>query len=157
MVLKTNNTKVVTPLLSGYYLGEPKIRRDILRVRNEALKTQIYYSRTYRHWKPNKKERLFFLLGCVVPCVVIFLFFYTSFFLSSLTFNHGVCTFQPGRMSTGFLKRLPWYVIMTHFDILTCRFFRRGDAKPRDPRYHQTRNRLAPLLLYLSSEDGGTH
>ncbi len=41
-------------------------------------KTQIYFSRTYRHLKPDSKERLFFLLGCVLPCLVCFLFFYTK-------------------------------------------------------------------------------
>ncbi|KJS21708.1 MAG: hypothetical protein VR72_09465 [Clostridiaceae bacterium BRH_c20a] len=41
-------------------------------------KMQIYFSRSYRHLKPDSKERLFLLLGCVLPCVVFFLFFYTK-------------------------------------------------------------------------------
>jgi hypothetical protein len=43
-----------------------------------AQKTQIYFSRQYRHLKPNNRERLFFLLMFVLPCLTIFLFFYTK-------------------------------------------------------------------------------
>lgn len=45
---------------------------------NERQKTQIYFSRPYRHLMPDSKERWFFLLGCVLPCLVFFLFFYTK-------------------------------------------------------------------------------
>lgn len=45
---------------------------------NVRQKTQIYFSRPYRHLKPDSKERLFFFLGCVLPCLVGFLFFYTK-------------------------------------------------------------------------------
>lgn len=49
-----------------------------MKAQNRELKTQMYYSRSYRHLEPDKKERLFFLLGCVLPCVVLFLLFYTE-------------------------------------------------------------------------------
>lgn len=45
---------------------------------NVPQKTQIYFARTYRHLKPNNKERWLFLLGCVLPCIVLVLFFYTK-------------------------------------------------------------------------------
>ncbi|QNB45470.1 hypothetical protein BR63_03540 [Thermanaerosceptrum fracticalcis] len=45
---------------------------------NLRWKTQIYFSRSYRHLKPNSKEQLFFLLWVVLPSLIIFLFFYTK-------------------------------------------------------------------------------
>lgn len=47
-------------------------------VLNVRQKTQIYFARTYRHLKPNSKERLLFLLVCVLLCIIFFLFLYTK-------------------------------------------------------------------------------
>lgn len=45
-------------------------------------KNQIFFSRAYRHLKPNKKERLLFLLLCVLPCLILYLIFYTKISLA---------------------------------------------------------------------------
>lgn len=48
----------------------------------EAKKTKqknlIYFSRTYRHFKPNSKKRWLFLLLWVLPCFVLFMLSYTK-------------------------------------------------------------------------------
>ena len=51
---------------------------DILSELNVQQKTQIYFARTYRHLKPDNKERWFYLLGCILPCLVLLLSFYTK-------------------------------------------------------------------------------
>lgn len=45
---------------------------------NNDQKNKIYYSRTYRHFKSNGKKRWLFLLLWVLPCLIMFLFFYTK-------------------------------------------------------------------------------
>lgn len=48
-------------------------------------KTRIHYARTYRHFAPESKKQWVFLLAVVVPCLIVFLFFFTelTFALSS--------------------------------------------------------------------------
>ena len=53
-------------------------RTNNLSIENVPQKTQIYFSRTYRRLQPDSKERLLFLLGCFLPCLTLFLLFYTK-------------------------------------------------------------------------------
>lgn len=49
-------------------------------INNSAeVKKQIYYSRTYRHMKFNRKTSLIFLLGFVLPLTVLLFLFYDEF------------------------------------------------------------------------------
>lgn len=48
---------------------------DVLRKRK---KKRIFYSRTYRHFAPESKKQWVFLLAVVLPCVFLFLFFFTE-------------------------------------------------------------------------------
>ncbi len=41
-------------------------------------KTQIYYPRTFRRFKADYKNQWLFVLLCAAPCIVLFLFFYSS-------------------------------------------------------------------------------
>lgn len=41
-------------------------------------KNRIFFSRTYRHFAPESKKQWVFLLAVVLPCLVVFLFFFTE-------------------------------------------------------------------------------
>lgn len=45
-------------------------------------KMQIYFSRAYRHLKPNKREQWLYLLLCVLPLIILYLMFYTNISLT---------------------------------------------------------------------------
>lgn len=46
---------------------------------NERRKrANIYFSRTYRHFKVNSKEQLIYVFALIVPTIVLFLLFYTE-------------------------------------------------------------------------------
>lgn len=46
--------------------------------KQKAEKTQVFFSRQYRHLKPDSRNSLIFLMVCVVPCVIFFLIYYTK-------------------------------------------------------------------------------
>jgi len=63
----------------------PSGGRQVMEVLRKRSKIRIHYARTYRHFAPESKKQWGFLLGVVLPCMLIFLFFFTelTFALSS--------------------------------------------------------------------------
>lgn len=63
-----------------------------MRAERAIQKTQIFYSRPYRHLAPDSKVRLFFLLACVLPCTILFLYFYSRISYLLAGWVNGVLT-----------------------------------------------------------------
>lgn len=55
-------------------------------INERRKKANIYFSRTYRHFKVNSKEQLFYVFALILPTIVLYLLFYTeiSSFISHL-------------------------------------------------------------------------
>ena len=74
-------------------------------------KNRIFFSRTYRHFAPDSRKQWFFLLVFVIPCMVVFLFFFTelTFTLSSWVKDSLTSFFPAGSLSISYRRFLPFF------------------------------------------------
>ena len=98
-------------------------------------KTQIYYPRTFRRFKADYKNQWLFVLLCVAPCLLLFLFFYSP--LSRLLCQgvqwclRGV--FGDQALSIGYGEYLPAFCLVNlavTLALLALCFTRRNRGKP---------------------------
>lgn len=62
----------------------------------ERKKNRIYYARTYRHFAPESKKQWAFLLVFVLPCLLLFLFFFSELTLAlSTSIRDSLASFFP--------------------------------------------------------------
>jgi len=104
-------------------------------------KTQIYYSRSYRHLEPNSREQLVFLLMCVLPCLILFCTYYSelSFQLAVLVKMEISNFIQESFLGIGYGDFLPVFGGVYFIDIPS-----------KTPSFHEVVINLAATLLLLS-------